>query len=202
MKTDIKLISTSILTAFAASLCCITPLLALIAGTSGLAAAFSWLEPLRPYLVGLTAAVLGFAWYQKLAPKASRQPKAEADCCTVEERKPFMQSKTFLAIVTLFAMALLAFPLYSKVFYPESNKKSAVAAGQSKEQIEISIKGMTCAGCEQHVEHEINQLAGIVSVKASHEKANAVVEFDNSRTSIEELKSAIARTGYEVVEVK
>ena len=48
MKTDKKLIGAGLLTAFAASLCCITPVLALVAGTSGLASSFSWLEPARP----------------------------------------------------------------------------------------------------------------------------------------------------------
>src|SRR5690554_7743242 len=82
MKKDNKLIGAGILTAFAASLCCITPVLALIAGTSGLAASFSWLEPFRPYLIGLTILVLGFAWYQKL------KPKKEIDCdCETEDRK-------------------------------------------------------------------------------------------------------------------
>ena len=69
MKTDKKLIGAGLLTAIAASLCCITPVLALIAGTSGLTSTFSWLEPFRPYFIGLTTLVLAFAWYQKLKPK-------------------------------------------------------------------------------------------------------------------------------------
>ena len=60
MVTDGKLIGTGLLTAIAASLCCITPVLALIAGTSGLASTFSWLEPFRPYFIGLTILVLAF----------------------------------------------------------------------------------------------------------------------------------------------
>ena len=68
MVTDGKLIGTGLLTAIAASLCCITPVLALIAGTSGLASTFSWLEPFRPYFIGLTILVLVFAWFQKLKP--------------------------------------------------------------------------------------------------------------------------------------
>jgi hypothetical protein len=79
MKTENKLISTSLLTAITASLCCITPVLAIIVGTSGIASIFSWVEPFRPYLIGLTILVLGFAWYQKL------KPKKEIDCeCETE----------------------------------------------------------------------------------------------------------------------
>ena len=85
MKTDNKLIGAGLLTAIAASLCCITPVLALIAGTSGLASTFSWLEPFRPYFIGLTILVLGFAWYQKL------KPKKQIDCnCETEEKPKFV----------------------------------------------------------------------------------------------------------------
>lgn len=69
MKKNNKIIGAGLLTAIASSLCCITPVLALISGTSGIASTFSWLEPFRPYLIGFTILVLGFAWYQKLKQK-------------------------------------------------------------------------------------------------------------------------------------
>jgi mercuric ion transport protein len=54
--------SAGVLSTFAASLCCITPVIALLAGSSSIAANFSWMEPARPYLIGLSIAVLAFAW--------------------------------------------------------------------------------------------------------------------------------------------
>lgn len=54
--------------AIAASLCCITPVIALLAGSSSIVANFSWIEPARPYLVSLSIVVLAFAWYFKLKP--------------------------------------------------------------------------------------------------------------------------------------
>lgn len=45
MKKDDKIVGAGLLTAIASSLCCITPVLALISGTSGIASAFFWLEP-------------------------------------------------------------------------------------------------------------------------------------------------------------
>ena len=67
------LIGSGIVAAIASSLCCIIPLLALIAGGTGVATNLSWLEPLRPFLIGFTIIVLGYAWYQKLKP--------QKDCC-------------------------------------------------------------------------------------------------------------------------
>src|SRR5690606_41994285 len=112
MKSENKLIGAGLLTAITASLCCITPVLALIAGTSGIASAFSWIEPFRPYLIGLTILVLGFDWYQKL------KPQKEIDCeCDTDEKLKFIQSTKMVGIVTVFAIVMFAFPYYSGIFY-------------------------------------------------------------------------------------
>jgi mercuric ion transport protein len=102
-----KLAGAGVLSAIAASLCCITPVLAILSGASGAASAFSWMDPFRPYLFGITVLVLGFAWYQKLKPKTAE----EIQCACEEDEKPsFWQSKMFLGIVTGFAVLMLAFP--------------------------------------------------------------------------------------------
>jgi copper chaperone CopZ len=197
MKKDNKLIGAGILTAFAASLCCITPVLALIAGTSGLAASFSWLEPFRPYLIGLTILVLGFAWYQKL------KPQKEIDCdCETDEKPKFIQSRKFLGIVTVFAIVMLAFPYYSGIFYPNTEKQIIVVDKSDIKTTEFKISGMTCASCEEHVNHEVNKLNGIVNSKASYENGNAIVEFDKTKTNETEIENAINSTGYKVADKK
>src|SRR5882757_2902229 len=116
-----KLMGAGVFTAIAASLCCITPVLALIAGSGSIASSFSWIAPARPFLIGLTVAVLGFAWYQKLKPI----PVDECGCA-VEEKPRFIQSKTFLLIVTLFAALMLSFPSYAKFFFPKNEKTVTV----------------------------------------------------------------------------
>ena len=67
-----KLIGTSIITALTASICCVMPVLAIFAGTAGLASTFSWLAPFRPYLIGIAVIAIGYAWYDYLKPKKSR----------------------------------------------------------------------------------------------------------------------------------
>ncbi|MTE25749.1 mercuric transport protein MerTP [Winogradskyella ouciana] len=192
-----KLTVTSILTAITASLCCITPVLALIAGTSGIASAFSWIEPFRPYLIGLTVLVLGFAWYQKL------KSEKEIDCeCETDEKPKFMQSKTFLGIVTIFAVVMLAFPYYSSIFYPNSEKQMVIVDKSNIKTIEYKISGMTCASCEAHVNHEVNKLNGIVNSKTSYENGNAIIEFDKTKTNEAEIEKAINSTGYKVTNKK
>ncbi len=197
MKSDNTLIGASLITAVTASLCCITPVLALIAGSSGLASTFSWLEPFRPYLIGLTVLVLGFAWYQKL------KPNKEIDChCETDSKPKFIQSKTFLGTVTIFVGLMLAFPYYAHIFYPKTEKQIIVIDKSNVQTVEFSISGMTCAGCEKHVNHEVNKLSGIIKSTASYENGNAIIEFDRTKTNTAEIEKAINRTGYSVTSSK
>ena len=197
MKSDNKLIGAGLLTAITASLCCMTPVLALIAGTSGIASTFSWIEPFRPYLIGLTILVLAFAWYQKL------KPQKEIDCeCDTDEKPKFIQSKKILGIVTVFAIVLLAFPYYSGIFYPNTEKQIIVVDKSDIKTTEFKINGMTCASCEEHVNHEVNKLNGIISSKASYENRNAIIEFDKTKTNETEIEKAINSTGYKVTDKK
>ncbi|MFT7298565.1 MAG: mercuric ion transport protein [Sphingobacteriales bacterium] len=197
MKNDNKLMGAGILTAITASLCCITPLLALIAGASGAAASFSWVEPFRPYLIGLTILVLGFAWYQKL------KPKSDVDCeCDPPEKEKFIQSKLFLGLVSVFAIVMLAFPHYSEVFYPSTKKNVVILSESDLKTAQFEIVGMTCGGCEAHVNQEVNKLSGIVSSKASFEKGSAIVQYDGTKTNDAEIIEAIKLTGYEVTILK
>ena len=93
-----------------ASLCCITPVLALLAGSSSMVSYFSWLETYHNYLVIFTILVLLYAWYDKLKPSRN----IECACCPISR---FFSSKKFLAIVTFFVISMLSFPQWgNKVF--------------------------------------------------------------------------------------
>jgi mercuric ion transport protein len=189
-----RILGGGIIAAFLSSLCCITPVLAMIAGTGSLAASFSWLEPARPYLAGVTIAVLGFAWYQKFFPA-----KNSAECvCEAENKVSFWRTKTFLGIITVFAFAMLSFPYYAHVFYPKQEIHVIVVHKENVRTVEFKISGMTCQGCAQHVMYEVNKVAGVLKSEASFEKKNAVVEFDDSKTSYEEIARVIDQTGYKV----
>jgi mercuric ion transport protein len=184
-----------LLTAVAASLCCITPVLALLGGASGLASSFSWMEPFRPFLIGLTVLVFAFAWYQKL------KPQKQVDCdCETDNKKSFRQSKSFLGIVTVVAGLLISFPYYAKAFYPKPQETKLVVVDKINiQQAVFKIKGMSCESCTQHVNSEISKVKGIIAFQTSYKNANSTVKFDNSKTSIDSIAAAINSTGYKVV---
>ncbi|WP_206683847.1 heavy-metal-associated domain-containing protein, partial [Rufibacter sediminis] len=121
------------------------------------------------------------------------------------DKPRFMQSKTFLTVVTAFALLMLTFPNYANVFYAAPERQTAPKVQEkpkAKTVAEFTITGMTCAACEGHVASEVNKLQGIVGLQVSYANSNAVVEFDKSKTSLEQVEKAIKATGYKVTETK
>lgn len=200
--TTSKSVGAGLLVAITASLCCITPVFATLAGIGGVAATFSWMEPFRPYLIGLTILVLGFAWYQKLRPRTQE----EIDCaCEDDERPSFWQSKRFLGIVTVFAVLTLAFPSYSGIFFPDNSNASKVIVVKESNILnaELSIKGMTCTGCEHSVNAALNNSEGVLEASSSYESGVATVKFDQSKVSVDQLATNVEEaTGYKVTDKK
>lgn len=184
-----------IFAAVAASLCCITPVLAFLGGASGLASSFSWIEPYRPYLITITVTIFAFAWYQKL------KPKKQIDCdCEADNKKSFWQSKSFLAIITVVAGLLIAFPYYAIFFYPKPQTTKVIVVDKSDiATVRLNISGMDCEGCTAHINSELSKANGVIEANTSYKKANAIIKFDNSKTSVDSLSNIINNIGYKVI---
>lgn len=192
---DKRLMGSGIAAAFVASLCCITPVAASLAGISGVASTFSWMEPVRPYLIGLTILILGFAWFQKSKPKSQE----EIDCACEEDSSLF-KSKGFLGVVTLLATVLMAFPYYSDAFFPNENAEIVYVQESNVQTVTYDIVGMTCTGCEATVSNAAHQVEGVLEVKASYDTQTATISFDKSKVETELIKQAINKTGFTVKE--
>ncbi len=196
MKTDRKSKNaayTGVIAAIASSSCCIIPLIALIGGLGGSASSMSWMEPLRPYLIGIAVVSIGYAWYNHFKPKSGG-----ACCCSVEKTK-WYQTKVFLIGITLFCALSICFPYYSQFFYPDNKKGVLVVDKSNIEKIKFNIEGMTCSGCESHINHAVHELDGIVNVQSSYKEGTSEIEYDKSKISVEDIKSAINKTGYKVI---
>ena len=188
--------SAGLVAAVASSICCIGPLVAGIAGLSGAASTFSWVEPLRPYLIGFTVLALGFAFYQAYKPK-----KAEADCCAVDEapKKKFFQTKGFLWMVTVLAALFLTFPYYNGIFYANASNDSVVVSDQTTtHKVTFEVEGMTCTGCEHHIEGDLSKTNGVLASNASYDDGTTNITFDRSKVSKEKVIEVINATGYTV----
>lgn len=190
---DTKWMGAGLLAAVGASLCCVTPVVAFLAGVGGVASTFSWIEPFRPYLIGITVLLLGFAWFRKL------RPQWDPDCAC-EEEPSFWKSKKFLGIVTVLAGLLMAFPYYSDAFFPNQEQQVVYVSESQVETVTFDIEGMTCAGCEATVANAASGVDGVLKAQVSYDTGKATISYDHSKTSREEITAAINQTGFKVTQ--
>lgn len=196
-----------IITALLASLCCITPVLAVLGGLGGIATTFSFLEPLRPYLIGLTAIVLGYAFYNAYKPKK----KNDIDCACETDDLPygkagkpkFINSKKFLWIVTVVSALLITFPYYSKALFPAEKANVVIVNANNIVKAKLDIEGMTCTGCEESVNYALKSENGVVSATSSYKTGIAYVEYDKTKVNPDQLKNAVEeKVGYKVKNIE
>ena len=210
-----KWIGAGLLAAVAASLCCITPVLAVLGGLGGIASIFSWVDPLRPYLIGVTAVVLGYAFYNAYKPK--KEGGIECECEPArpaggDEESPakrnFINSKAFLWVVTGVSILMFAFPSYSHIFFPDTNNNLVVVDENNIAEAKLYIEGMTCTGCEESVNYALQTEEGVISATSSFETGIAKVKFDKSKVNPRQLSKMVEEkvgykvTNYEIVKDK
>lgn len=167
-----KKIMAGIIAAVLASLCCITPVLAVLAGVGSMASSFAWMQPYHNYLVGITVIILAYAWWDKLKAK-----KLDVDCaCDDEEGKTaFFSSKKFLAAVTLFALVMLTFPQWGYTYFKVEEACTSCVA-----PIEKPVKAKQKATVEKKapaVEQKARENAALAQRYMDEEKKNPTVNF-------------------------
>lgn len=67
-------------------------------------------------------------------------------------------------------------------------------------QITLGIEGMACGMCEAHINETVRNTFRVKKVTSSHTKKRTVILTEQDIPE-QELKDAIAKTGYEVVSV-
>lgn len=64
---------------------------------------------------------------------------------------------------------------------------------------ELTVKGMTCGGCEQRVAQVLTSLEGVRSANADRKAERVLVEHDPARADEQALRARVIEAGYEVV---
>ena len=72
---------------------------------------------------------------------------------------------------------------------------SSLALAESK-TVTLSVPGMNCDLCPITIKKAISKVPGVSSVEASYEKKQAVVTYDDSKTTVDALMKATANAGY------
>lgn len=200
MKKENIFIGGAVFAAIASSLCCVLPLAAVLFGVGafGTASAF---ETLRPYLLVLAFAALAFSFYRVYF---RREECAEGESCAT---KPINKINQIFLWAGLLAICAFAFaPYYTGYLMaaagnPQKFSSEAMPAASSEENlanktIVIEVEGMTCAGCEPHINETLKKINGVISAEASYENKNVKVVYNSKQISLERIKVAIEEIGY------
>lgn len=70
---------------------------------------------------------------------------------------------------------------------------SAWAATQT---VTLSVTGMTCAACPITIKKALNKVEGVETIEVNLEKKEALVTFDDAKTTVEALVEATKNAGY------
>lgn len=70
------------------------------------------------------------------------------------------------------------------------------AVWAATQTVTLSVPGMTCATCPITVKKAISQVEGVSKIDVSFDKREAVVTFDDAKTSVQKLTAATENAGY------
>jgi len=126
------------------------------------------------------------------------KPKKNIDCeCDV--KKSFLDSTLFLAIITILSGLLLALPYYSNVFYSkQKTEKNIIVEKVNLSTVEFKITGTSCDACTNHINSEFENVLEVISITTSYPNTNTIIQFDNTKISVDSLYAIIKNIGYDV----
>lgn len=195
---------TAVAAALGASACCTIPLALVSVGVSG--AWISGLTVLAPYrwiFVTIALGALGYAGYNEW--QLSRRP--DCDCETVFSSTT---RRSLLGIGALAVLTLIASPWLLGISPSAATQQARTVVEGSKKggtsealdtpasfrQVVLEVEGMTCAACPETVKTALEDVDGVYSVRATYKPPEAVVRFDPTKASVEDLTDATANAGF------
>ena len=69
-------------------------------------------------------------------------------------------------------------------------------AWAATQTVTLSVIGMTCAACPVTIKKVLNKVEGVENIKVNLEKKEALVTFDDAKTTVEALLEATKNAGY------
>ncbi|AEB85716.1 MULTISPECIES: mercury resistance system periplasmic binding protein MerP [Comamonadaceae] len=72
----------------------------------------------------------------------------------------------------------------------------AAPAWAATQTVKLSVPGMTCATCPITVKKALSKVDGVSKADVNFDKREAVVTFDDAKTSVQKLTKATEDAGY------
>jgi mercuric ion transport protein len=180
----------ALLSALAASSCCLGPLLLAALGAGG-AGAFAAMASLRPYILAVTLALLAAGFYLTY-----RRPRAAAgDACGCERPRASRAGRVGLWVATALVLLLAASPtLLAKAL--DRPAKAATSEART-ERLTIVVKGVDCQACAVPLRGALAKVGGLHDLALDVPTQTATVTYEPAPGRAEAYVAAIDGLGYE-----
>lgn len=179
-----------ILTAVAASLCCIGPGLLAIVGVGSIGF-LGGLAIYRPYFIGFTIALLALAFYLTYR---KREVVCEDGTCKVTNAGKWNKISVWTSAII--AVAAIIFPYVQLA--PTVNTASVAQSNSQAhyETVVLNIKGMDCEACANGLQTSLSQMEGVKSAKVKYKDGSAVIKYDPTTVTSSALVEFFTKAGY------
>ncbi len=182
----------SILSALAASSCCVLPLallgLSLLGiGTAGAAGFSTTLGSLKWFIMPLAATGVAFSYWLYFREKK----KCSASGCKMAGSS---FTKIMLTISTLVVTCFFVWSVYPYIIGRDGNR--VMVSASSAQLAVFKVEGMTCGGCEIAVNGAITATGLVDSVKSSFTESRAYLWYNQDQLDLKVINEALASVGY------
>jgi mercuric ion transport protein len=172
----------ALVTAIAASACCVVPAVLAVVGVSGVGFAARFV-PYRPYFLAATVLALVFGFWLAYRP--------QRDGCGCAVPRSRRAARVGLWTTTVLAVALAAYPLLGGGSATAGSIEAAAAA-----TLELHVTGMDCAECTSTIANRIKRVPGVVSASVEFESGIAVVRHDGRAGMEQAAIAAVKKAGF------
>ena len=174
-----------------ASACCIVPLLLVTLGVGGAwVSNFSALEPFRPYFITVALGFLAYAGYREY--RTAKGPECDCEVSMKDHLR-----RTLLVLGLIITLGFIASPWIIKgTDSNAANTRALFAQNGDIQEVVLRVEGMSCETCPITVKTALSRLEGVEEVHVTYDPPQAVVRFDPSRVSVEDLEQATTNAGY------
>ena len=177
------------LSALAASVCCLGPVLLVVLGLGSLGFG-AFLGRYHWWFIGAALVLLTYAWRTYL--REARRCRTEA--CEMVQGKT---TRTILFLASIVVVVFVGLNVYTYASQSGQAPEPPIASVKDGlASVVIPVEGMTCFTCEFSVESGVKKLPGIVSVDAKTSERAAHVSYDPTKVTLDAIIAAINKTGY------
>jgi mercuric ion transport protein len=182
----------ALLTALAASSCCLGPCLLAAIGVGGAGAAGA-LGAFRPYLLSGTAALLVLGFY--LTYRRPRSTVADTCACARPRASRAARIGLWTATVTVVLVAT-APPLLAKWAERTHIRSSAITDG-SATKATIAVEGIDCEACAAPMRKALRKAGGFRDLELDLSRKSITVTYEPAPGRLDAYVAAINDLGYE-----